>query len=160
VCLFARIRSRWIFLGFSFGDSVGRQFRKLADIPEFGHQIPTLMPHPVQMHRQLSGHRYFRGLPSSAHGQGSPRCLAFGNGRRRTQNRPKQTTISPGKRACGYLEGWPPGFTAKRNHACSRLVLRLARRNGSIRCGRVCSKIMYSVRIGSPQPTSEALKPS
>jgi hypothetical protein len=25
-------------------------------------------------------------------------CLAFGNGRPRTQNRPKQTTISPGKR--------------------------------------------------------------
>jgi hypothetical protein len=31
---------------------------------------------------------------------GCPRCLAFGNGRPRTQNRPKQTTISPGKRPC------------------------------------------------------------
>src|SRR5260370_4627498 len=30
-----------------------------------------------------------------------PRCLAFGNGRPRTQNRPKQTTISPGKRFTG-----------------------------------------------------------
>jgi hypothetical protein len=29
---------------------------------------------------------------------GCPRCLAFGNGRPRTQNRPKQTTISPGRR--------------------------------------------------------------
>jgi hypothetical protein len=32
------------------------------------------------------------------HRNGCPRCLAFGNGRPRTQNRPKQTTISPGKR--------------------------------------------------------------
>jgi hypothetical protein len=32
------------------------------------------------------------------HGNGCPKCLAFGNGRPRTQNRPKQTTISPGKR--------------------------------------------------------------
>src|SRR6266404_5765401 len=63
------------------------------------------------------------------------------------------------ERACGYLEGWPPGFPAKRNHACSRLVLRLARRNGSVRCGRVCSKIVYSVRIGPTQPTSK-LSPS
>ncbi len=60
--------------------------------------------------------------------------------------------VSTDKRACGYLEGWPPGFPAKRNHACSRLVLRLARRNGSVRCGRVCSKIVYSVRIGPLQP--------
>ena len=29
---------------------------------------------------------------------GAPGGLAFGNGRSRTQNRPKQTTISPGKR--------------------------------------------------------------
>jgi hypothetical protein len=34
-----------------------------------------------------------------------PRCLAFGNGRPRSQNRPKQTTISPGKRACVYASG-------------------------------------------------------
>jgi len=67
-----------------------------------------------------------------------------------------ELNISPVKRACGYLEGWPPGFPAKRNHACSRLVLRLARRNGSVRCGRVCSKIVYSVRIGPPQPFREA----
>src|SRR6266536_810859 len=26
--------------------------------------------------------------------------------------------ISPHKRAGGYLEGWPPGFPAERNHAC------------------------------------------
>src|SRR5439155_22405830 len=38
-----------------------------------------------------------------------------------------ELNISPVRRACGYLEGWPPGFPAKRNHACSRLVLRLAR---------------------------------
>src|SRR5882762_2612074 len=63
-----------------------------------------------------------------------------------------ELNIRPVKRACGYLEGWPPpGFPAKRNHACSPLVLRLARRNGSVRCGRVCSKIVYSVRIGPPQ---------
>ena len=31
--------------------------------------IPALTPHPVQMNRQLSGHRYFRDLPSSAHGK-------------------------------------------------------------------------------------------
>src|SRR5260370_33649014 len=30
-----------------------------------------------------------------------PRCRDFGNGRPRTQNRPKQTTISPGKRFTG-----------------------------------------------------------
>jgi NAD(P)-dependent dehydrogenase (short-subunit alcohol dehydrogenase family) len=36
------------------------------------------------------------------HLNGCPRCLAFGNGRPRTQNRPKQITISPGKRACVY----------------------------------------------------------
>src|SRR5882762_7490778 len=65
-----------------------------------------------------------------------------------------ELNIRPVKRACGYLEGWPPpGFPAKRNHACSPLVLRLARRNGSVRCGRVCSKIVYSVRIGPLQPT-------
>jgi hypothetical protein len=27
--------------------------------------IPTLTPHPVQMHRQLSSHRYFRDLPAA-----------------------------------------------------------------------------------------------
>ena len=31
--------------------------------------IPALTPHPVQVNRQLSGHRYLRDLPSSAHGQ-------------------------------------------------------------------------------------------
>ena len=31
--------------------------------------IPALTPHPVQMHRQLPGHRYLRDLPSSAQGQ-------------------------------------------------------------------------------------------
>jgi hypothetical protein len=31
--------------------------------------IPTLAPHPVQVNRQLSGHRYLRDLPSSAQGQ-------------------------------------------------------------------------------------------
>src|SRR5437899_1345071 len=31
--------------------------------------IPTLTPHPVQMNRQLSGHRDLRDFPSSAHGQ-------------------------------------------------------------------------------------------
>ena len=29
--------------------------------------VQTLTPHPVQMNRQFSGHRYFRNLPSSAH---------------------------------------------------------------------------------------------
>jgi len=61
-----------------------------------------------------------------------------------------QRRIRTGKRPCGYLEGWPPGFPAKRNHVCSRLVLRLTPRNGSVRCGTVCSKIVYSVRIGPP----------
>jgi hypothetical protein len=32
------------------------------------------------------------------------------------------------------------------------LVLRLMRRNGSVRCGMGCSRIVYSVRIGPPQP--------
>ena len=31
--------------------------------------VPALAPHPVQMHRQLSGHRYLRDLPSPAHGE-------------------------------------------------------------------------------------------
>ena len=31
--------------------------------------VQTLAPHPVQVNRQLSGHRYLRDLPSSAHGQ-------------------------------------------------------------------------------------------
>src|ERR1700720_4789615 len=31
--------------------------------------VQTLTPHPVQVNRQLSGHRYLRDLPSSAHGQ-------------------------------------------------------------------------------------------
>jgi hypothetical protein len=31
--------------------------------------VQTLTPHPVQMNRQLSGHRDLRDLPSSAHGQ-------------------------------------------------------------------------------------------
>jgi hypothetical protein len=31
--------------------------------------IPTLTPHPVQMHRQLSSHRYFRDLPAAPHGE-------------------------------------------------------------------------------------------
>jgi len=31
---------------------------------------------------------------------GAPGTSHLGNGRPRTQNRPKQTTISPGKRAC------------------------------------------------------------
>src|SRR5271155_1564148 len=31
--------------------------------------IPALAPHPVQMHRQLSGHRYLRDLSSAPHGQ-------------------------------------------------------------------------------------------
>src|SRR4051794_14282394 len=31
--------------------------------------VQSLAPHPVQVHRQLSGHRYFRNLPSSAHSQ-------------------------------------------------------------------------------------------
>jgi hypothetical protein len=32
------------------------------------------------------------------HSNGCPRCLALGNGRPRTQNRPRQTTTGPGKR--------------------------------------------------------------
>src|ERR1700740_3152130 len=31
--------------------------------------IEALTPHPVQMHRQLPCHRYFRDLPSTPHGQ-------------------------------------------------------------------------------------------
>src|SRR5579859_1559868 len=31
--------------------------------------VQPLTPHPVQMNRQLSGHRDLRDLPSSAHGQ-------------------------------------------------------------------------------------------
>ena len=31
--------------------------------------VPVLAPHPVQMHRQLPGHRYFRDLSSTPHGQ-------------------------------------------------------------------------------------------
>jgi hypothetical protein len=30
--------------------------------------VPALAPHPVQVNRQLSGHRYLRDLPSSAQG--------------------------------------------------------------------------------------------
>ena len=31
--------------------------------------IPALAPHPVQVNRQLSGHRYLRDLSSPAHGE-------------------------------------------------------------------------------------------
>ncbi len=31
--------------------------------------IPTLTLHPVQMHRQLPGHRYLRDLASATHGK-------------------------------------------------------------------------------------------
>ena len=31
--------------------------------------VAALAPHPVQMHRQLSRHRYLRDLPSSSHGE-------------------------------------------------------------------------------------------
>ena len=31
--------------------------------------VQSLAPHPVQVHRQLSGHRYLRDLSSSAHGE-------------------------------------------------------------------------------------------
>ena len=31
--------------------------------------IPTLTPHPVQMHRQFTRHRYLRDLPPSPHGE-------------------------------------------------------------------------------------------
>ena len=31
--------------------------------------IPALTPHPVQVNRQLSGHRYLRDLSSPAHGE-------------------------------------------------------------------------------------------
>ena len=31
--------------------------------------VAALTPHPVQVNRQLAGHRYLRDLPSSAHGQ-------------------------------------------------------------------------------------------
>src|ERR1700758_175981 len=31
--------------------------------------VPTLAPHPVQMHRQLPRHRYLRDLPSAPHRQ-------------------------------------------------------------------------------------------
>ena len=31
--------------------------------------IPTLTPHSVQMHRQLSCHRHFRDLPAAPHGE-------------------------------------------------------------------------------------------
>src|SRR5207302_5861531 len=31
--------------------------------------VPALSPHPVQMHRQLTGHRYFRNLSATTHGE-------------------------------------------------------------------------------------------
>jgi hypothetical protein len=31
--------------------------------------VAALPPHPVQMHRQLAGHRHFRDLPSTPHGE-------------------------------------------------------------------------------------------
>jgi len=31
--------------------------------------IPTLTPHPVQMHRQFPSHRHFRDLPAAPHGE-------------------------------------------------------------------------------------------
>ena len=41
--------------------------------------IPALTPHPVQVNRQLSGHRYFGDLPSTVQGQveelAAPLCL-------------------------------------------------------------------------------------
>ncbi len=57
--------------------------------------VPTLTPHPVQMHRQLAGHRYLRDLPSSAHGQveelAAPLGLtAYRDLRRFHQQKPQQ----------------------------------------------------------------------
>ena len=31
--------------------------------------VPALPPHPVQMHRQLAGHRHLRDLPPAPHGK-------------------------------------------------------------------------------------------
>ena len=36
--------------------------------------VPTLAPHPVQMHRQLAGHGYFCDLASAPHGQVEEQC--------------------------------------------------------------------------------------
>src|SRR5271169_258494 len=57
--------------------------------------VQTLTPHPVQMNRQLSGHRYLRDLPSSAHGQveelaAPPRLTAHRDLRRFHQQEPQQ----------------------------------------------------------------------
>ena len=37
--------------------------------------VQSLTPHPVQMHRQLSSHRYLRDLPSSSHGEVEERTV-------------------------------------------------------------------------------------
>ena len=42
--------------------------RVRTELPQLA-VIPTLTPHPVQMHRQFPCHRYFRDLPSSSHGK-------------------------------------------------------------------------------------------
>jgi hypothetical protein len=76
------------------------------------------------------------------------------NGPKTDRSTPRSVPVNA---LVAILRAGPPGFPAKRNHACSRLVLRLARRNGSVRCGRVCSKIVYSVRIGPSQLKSSSL---
>src|SRR6267154_5779021 len=45
----------------------------------------------------------------------------------------------------------PPACRLSSGSNCDHY--RLTRRNGSVRCGTVSSKIVYSVRIGPPQPT-------
>ena len=61
--------------------------------------VQSLTPHPVQMNRQLSGHRDLRGLPSSAHGQVEELAAPM----RLTAHR--ETTRHPGY-CLGYMIWW------------------------------------------------------
>src|SRR5438445_13292382 len=60
--------------------------------------IPALTPHPVQVNRQLSGHRYLRDLPSPAHRQveelAAPLCLTAHRDLRRFHQQEAQQRIA------------------------------------------------------------------
>src|SRR3981081_1539343 len=60
-----------------------------------------------------------------------------------------QVPITSDQRLVLSLGGWSANRKLRLRVA---VVCRLARRSGVIRCGKECSGIVYSVRIGPPQP--------
>jgi hypothetical protein len=55
--------------------------------------------------------------------------------------------------------GWTaglPDFWLNEDGTCRRSSSEITQRNGSVRYGTECSEIVYSVRIGPPQPISSS----